>query len=93
MTQLSGGEDTFTGGGAQIATIFPNVEPEEWALPSSGHVDGYNNIWSGTGANRVSATFYLNDVDERGGCFTYWSAPQHRPAADGESHAGGRGEG
>eukprot|EP01045_Picozoa_sp_COSAG04_P026023 COSAG04_NODE_3529_length_2733_cov_1.957875_3_plen_133_part_01 len=49
MAQLSGGADTFTGGGAQIATIFPNVEPEEWALPSNGHVDGYNNIWSGTG--------------------------------------------
>jgi hypothetical protein len=35
-------------------------------------VDGYNGIWSGTGANRVSATFYLNDVAEQGGCFTYW---------------------
>eukprot|EP01052_Picozoa_sp_SAG31_P028746 SAG31_NODE_2800_length_5077_cov_2.098433_1_plen_265_part_00 len=76
MKQLGGGN--FGGGGAQIATIFPNVEPAQWRLPENGHVDGYNNIWSGTGANRVSATFYLNDVEEGGGCFTYWAGGAQR---------------
>lgn len=70
MYQLSGG--FFKGGGAQIAPIFPNTKTEEWELPAGGHIDGYNSIWSGTGANRVSATFYLSDVAEQGGCFTYW---------------------
>ena len=30
MAQLSGGEDTFTGGGAQIATIFPDEKLQSW---------------------------------------------------------------
>ena len=76
ITQLGGGY--FAGGGAQIAPIFPNTDPEKWLLPDSGHVDGYNGIWSGTGANRVGATFYLNDVAEKGGCFTYWKGGHRR---------------
>ena len=74
--QLGGG--FFNGGGAQIAPIFPNTKKEEWKLPINGHIDGYNAIWSGTGANRVSATFYLNDVAEQGGCFTYWPGGARR---------------
>lgn len=76
IEQLGGGH--FTGGGAQIAPIFPNTAPAAWKLPSNGHVDGYNGIWSGTGANRVSCTFYLNDVAEQGGCFTYWKGGHRR---------------
>jgi hypothetical protein len=76
MRQLGGGH--FTGGGAQIAPIFPSTTKEDWKIPSNGHIDGYNGIWSGTGANRVSATFYLNDVDEQGGCFTYWKGGHKR---------------
>eukprot|EP01043_Picozoa_sp_COSAG02_P022510 COSAG02_NODE_1173_length_14105_cov_15.197701_10_plen_250_part_00 len=76
MLQLGGGH--FNGGGAQIAPIFPNTRKEDWKLPNNGHIDGYNGIWSGTGANRVSATFYLNDVEEQGGCFTYWPGGANR---------------
>jgi hypothetical protein len=32
----------------------------------------YNNNWRGVGAHRVCTTFYIQDVVERGGCFTYW---------------------
>ena len=38
IEQLGGGH--FTGGGAQIAPIFPNTQPAEWQLPSNGHLDG-----------------------------------------------------
>jgi ectoine hydroxylase-related dioxygenase (phytanoyl-CoA dioxygenase family) len=76
INQLGGGY--FSGGGAQVACIFPHTSPDEWSLPSNGHVDGYNGIWSGTGANRVSCTFYLNDVEEQGGCFTYWKGGHRR---------------
>ncbi len=70
IEQLGGGH--FTGGGAQIAPIFPNTRPDEWQLPAQGHLDGYNNSWRGVGAHRVCTTFYIQDVVEKGGCFTYW---------------------
>ena len=70
IEQLGGGH--FTGGGAQIAAIFPNTSLKDWTLPSNGHVDGYNANWRGVGQHRVCTTFYLNDVEEKGGCFTYW---------------------
>jgi len=72
MDQLGGG--FFEGGGAQHACIFPSLEASEWKKPGSGHVDGYNGRWAGVGAHRLGTTFYLDDCEERGGCFTYLSA-------------------
>ena len=37
MQQLGGGH--FSGGGAQVAPIFPNTDRADWSLPSNGHVD------------------------------------------------------
>eukprot|EP01051_Picozoa_sp_SAG22_P006942 SAG22_NODE_472_length_10094_cov_6.762581_3_plen_279_part_00 len=84
MEQL--GDGHFTGGGAQIAPIFRSTDPAGWKLPEAGHIDGYNGIWSGTGANRVSCTFYLNDVAEKGGCFTYWRGGHKRFHAFARQH-------
>ena len=40
--------------------------------------DGYNRAWVGSGHHRLGATIYLEDVAEKGGCFTYWKGGHQR---------------
>ena len=68
-SQLGGG--AFNGGGCGVLVRWPERE-KEWAMPESGHLDGY----PGEGCQAVlmvGATTYLHDVDSRGGSYVYLS--------------------
>jgi hypothetical protein len=69
VEQLGGG--AFTGGGAGPLIRWPETEqPDEWKLPENGHIDGYGP--GGWSHMMLGATTYLEDVEHRGGGFTYW---------------------
>ena len=76
MEQLGGG--AFTGGGTMLKCIFPEAEEAHWRPAAGGHVDGYNQSWVGSGHHRCGITVYLDDVEEKGGCFTVWPGGHRR---------------
>jgi hypothetical protein len=68
--QVGGGH--FKGGGCGVAVRWPQTG-EEWAMPESGHLDGY----PGEGCQAVllvGATTYLYDTEPGGGNYVYWPA-------------------
>lgn len=72
MHQLGGGRFR-SGGGSNFLPVFPlGPEAKPWAPAATGHIDGYNTAWRGTGHHRACITLYLNDVEEGQGCFTVW---------------------
>jgi hypothetical protein len=77
MAQLGGGH--FTGGGNSFIPVWPRgLEDKSWAPAATGHIDGYNTAWRGTGHHRACVTVYLNDVREGQGCFTVWKGGARR---------------
>ena len=77
MHQLGGGR--FSGGGNNFIPVFPSgPEDKPWAPATTGHIDGYNTAWRGTGHHRACITLYLNEVEEGQGCFTVWKGGARR---------------
>ena len=71
--QVGGG--CFSGGGCGVAVRWPK-STEKWAMPTSGHLDGY----PGEGCQAVlmvGATTYLYDVEPGGGAYVYWPNSHH----------------
>ena len=71
--QVGGGH--FRGGGCGVAVRWPQQD-QEWAMPESGHLDGY----PGEGCQAVlliGATTYLDDSQPGGGNYVYWPASHH----------------
>lgn len=72
-------------GGAGPHLVFPSGD-DQWSKPGGGHLDGYytptNGVPEGTvGYMTINATIYVEDIDARGGCFTFWPG-SHRKAYD-----------
>ena len=77
IAQLGGGK--FAGGGGSMLVHWPNGK-DGWAWPGQGHIDGYGpGGWSG--GFMLGATTYLDDVEDRGGAFTFWPR-SHGPVQD-----------
>ena len=77
IAQLGGGK--FAGGGGSMLVHWPSGK-DEWAWPGQGHIDGYGpGGWSG--GFMLGATTYLDDVEDRGGAFTFWPR-SHGPVQD-----------
>jgi ectoine hydroxylase-related dioxygenase (phytanoyl-CoA dioxygenase family) len=58
------------------AFVYPSKD-KDWSLPTRGHLDGYytptNGVAEGTvGYMTINVTIYVEDIDAKGGCFTYW---------------------
>ena len=56
--------------------VFPTSD-KSWSMPKHGHLDGYytptNGVPEGTVSYmNINVTIYVEDIDEKGGCFTYW---------------------
>ena len=67
------------GGGNNFIPVFPSgPEDKPWAPATTGHIDGYNTAWRGTGHHRACITLYLNEVEEGQGCFTVWKGGARR---------------
>lgn len=72
-------------GGPGPALVYPSGD-DEWTQPAHGHLDGYytptNGVPEGTvGLFHVGVTIYVEQIEERGGCFTVWPGT-HRQAAE-----------
>ena len=66
--QFGGGN--FNGGGCGVLTRWPDTD-QSWAMPDTGHLDGY----PGEGCQAIlmmGATTYLHDVESKGGAYIYW---------------------
>lgn len=78
-------------GSAGPHLVFPSGDTE-WSHPSGGHLDGYytptNGVPEGTvGYMSINATVYVEDIDSRGGCFTYWPGSHIKAAEYFRSHS------
>ena len=52
---------------------WPAAQPTTWEPGTGAHLDNYGpNGWTGGLNHGFVVTAYLQDIDERGGCFTYW---------------------
>ena len=70
------GVDVLPKGSAGPHLVFP-ASDKTWSMPERGHLDGYytptNGVPEGTvGYMSINVTIYVEDIDEKGGCFTYW---------------------
>jgi hypothetical protein len=70
------GQDQLNPGSAGPALVYPSSD-KDWSLPGRGHLDGYytptNGVAEGTvGYMTINVTIYVEDIDAKGGCFTYW---------------------
>ena len=77
------GKDLLNPGSAGPAFVYPSKD-KNWSLPVRGHLDGYytptNGVAEGTvGYMTMNVTIYVEDIDAKGGCFTYWPG-SHRVA-------------
>jgi hypothetical protein len=52
---------------------WPAAQTTAWQPGTGAHLDNYGgNGWTGGLNHGFVITAYLQDIDERGGCFTYW---------------------
>jgi hypothetical protein len=70
------GQNQLNPGSAGPALVYPSSN-KDWSLPECGHLDGYytptNGVPEGTvGYMTINVTIYVEDIDSKGGCFTYW---------------------
>lgn len=75
------GKDQLNPSSAGPALRFPS-KGQTWSLPERGHLDGYytptNGVPEGTvGYMTINVTIYVEDIDSKGGCFTYWPGSHH----------------
>ena len=75
------GKDQLNPSSAGPALRFPS-KGQTWSPPERGHLDGYytptNGVPEGTvGYMTINVTIYVEDIDSKGGCFTYWPGSHH----------------